>query len=111
MLVVTTENVPNHRILETKGAVFGIIVRSRGAVGNIAAAFKSLFGGEIHQYTELLTKARMDAIDRMIAHAQQMGANAIIMMRFDGSEIAAAMSEIVVYGTAVVIAPEQGMYR
>ncbi|HEX2590518.1 MAG TPA: heavy metal-binding domain-containing protein [Rhizomicrobium sp.] len=106
MLVVTTENIPGYRRTETLGQVFGVIVRSRGLGGNIMAGLRSIVGGEIHEYTQLLEQSRRQAIDRMVANATAMGANAIVMMRFDSSEIGQSMSEIVAYGTAVVVAPE-----
>jgi|SRR5215472_10294968 len=105
MIVVTTENVAGHRIVEVKGQCFGLVVRSRGLGGNIIAGLRSLAGGEIHEYTELLEDARRSAIDRMVQNATMMGANAIVMMRFDSSEIGQTMSEIVAYGTAAVIEP------
>ena len=103
MFVVTSEHVTGHRITDTKGQVFGLVVRSRGLGGNIMAGLRSLVGGEITEYTELLEEARRHAVDRMVANASAMGANAIIMMRFDSSEIGQTMSEIVAYGTAVVV--------
>jgi uncharacterized protein YbjQ (UPF0145 family) len=103
MIVVTTENVPGHRVVEAKGQCFGVVVRSRGLGGNIMAGLRSLAGGEIHEYTELLEDARRSAIDRMVQNATTMGANAVVMMRFDSSEIGQTMSEIVAYGTAAVI--------
>ena len=106
MLVVTTEGVVHYRIIETKGQVFGVVVRSRGLGGNIMASFRSLVGGEITEYTQLLEEARRHAIDRMVQNATVMGANAIVRMQFDSSEIGQTMSEIVAYGTAVVIEPE-----
>jgi uncharacterized protein YbjQ (UPF0145 family) len=105
MLVVTTENVPGQRVREVKGEVFGIIVRSRGIGPNIVAQLRSLAGGEIVEYTRLLEDARKHAIERMVTNAAEMGANAVVMMRFDSSEIGPAMSEIVAYGTAVVVEP------
>jgi uncharacterized protein YbjQ (UPF0145 family) len=103
MFVVTSEHVTGHRITETKGQVFGLVVRSRGLGGNIMAGLRSLVGGEIKEYTELLEEARRHAVDRLVENASSMGANAIIMMRFDSSEIGQTMSEIVAYGTAVVV--------
>jgi uncharacterized protein YbjQ (UPF0145 family) len=103
MIVVTTENIPNRTVKETKGQVFGIVVRSRGLAGNIMAGLRSIIGGEIPEYTELLEDARRHAIDRMVKNAQNMGANAIVMMRFDSAEMGQTMSEIVAYGTAVVL--------
>ena len=102
MLVVTTENIPGSRVVDVKGQVFGVVVRSRGLAGNIAAGLRSLIGGEIPEYTQLLEEARRHALDRMVKNAQLMGANAVVMMRFDSSEMGQTMSEIVAYGTAVV---------
>ncbi|HUH84750.1 MAG TPA: heavy metal-binding domain-containing protein [Stellaceae bacterium] len=101
MLIATTERVAGHEVSETLGEVFGIAVRSRGLVGNILASLKTLIGGEIHQYTAMLQTARQHAIDRMVGEAQQRGADAVIMMRFDSGEIASGITEIVAYGTAV----------
>ncbi|GED70697.1 hypothetical protein BRE01_43990 [Brevibacillus reuszeri] len=102
MLVVTTENIQGYKVVEVKGPVFGLIVRSRGLGGDIAAGLKSLVGGEIKQYTAMLEDSRKEAMDRMIKNANQMGANAIVMLRYDSGEIGKNMSEIVAYGTAVV---------
>jgi len=107
MLVVTTENVPGHRVREIKGQCFGLVVRSRGLAGNLAAGLRSLFGGEIKEYTSLLEEARRHAVDRMVQNASLMGANVILMMRFDSSEIGQTMSEIVAYGTAAWIEPAE----
>ena len=106
MLVVTTENVAGHRVREVKGQVFGVVVRSRGIGGNIMAGLRSLVGGEITEYTQMLEEARRHAVDRMVRNANLMHANAIIMMRFDSSEIGQTMSEVVAYGTAVTVEQE-----
>jgi uncharacterized protein YbjQ (UPF0145 family) len=106
MIVVTTPYVSGHRVTETKGHVFGLIVRSRGLGGNIAAWLRSLVGGEIHEYTELLEDTRRQALDRMIENATLVGANAVISFRFDSSQLSGSMSEIVAYGTAVIVAPD-----
>jgi len=103
MLVVTTENVVGYRVKEVKGQVFGVVVRSRGLAGNIMAGLRSLIGGEIVEYTSLLEEARRHAVDRMVKNAHAMGGNAVVMMRFDSSEMGQTMSEIVAYGTAVVV--------
>jgi uncharacterized protein YbjQ (UPF0145 family) len=108
MIVVTTEEVVGHRIVETKGQVFGVVVRSRGLGGNIMASLRSIAGGEITEYTSLLEDARRHATDRMVANANAMGANAVVRMMFDSSEIGQTMSEIVAYGTAVVLEPAAG---
>jgi uncharacterized protein YbjQ (UPF0145 family) len=106
MIITTTPFVAGHRVTESKGQVFGLVVRSRGLAGNISAGLRSLVGGEIHEYTELLEDTRRQAIDRMVENATLMGANAVISMRFDSSELASSMSEIVAYGTAVVVEPD-----
>jgi uncharacterized protein YbjQ (UPF0145 family) len=108
MIVATTPFVSGHRVTETKGQVFGLVVRSRGFAGNITAGLRSIMGGEIHEYTQLLEDTRRQAIDRLVKNASLMGANAVISMRFDSSELAGTMSEIVAYGTAVVVAPDTG---
>ncbi len=105
MLVVTTENIPGYRVMSVKGQVYGVTVRSRGVGGNFMASLRTIFGGEITEYTVMLEQARRHAIDRMVKNANMMGANAIIMARFDSSEIGQMMSEIVAYGTAVLIEP------
>jgi uncharacterized protein YbjQ (UPF0145 family) len=106
MIVTTTPYVAGHRVVESKGQAFGLVVRSRGLAGNISAGLRSLIGGEIHEYTELLEDTRRQALDRLVQNASLMGANAVISMRFDSSELNNSMSEIVAYGTAVVIEPD-----
>ena len=103
MIVATTPFLAGHRVVETKGHVYGLVVRSRGLGGNLAAAIRSLGGGEIKEYTELLEDTRRQALDRLVKNATLMGGNAVVSMRFDSSEIASTMSEIVAYGTAVVV--------
>ena len=106
MLVATTEKIAGYRTRETLGQVFGVVVRSRGIGGNIVASLRSIVGGEIHEYTQLLEEARRHAVDRLVRNATTMGANAVVMMRFDSAEIGQTMSEIVAYGTAVILEPE-----
>ncbi|MBD2847707.1 heavy metal-binding domain-containing protein [Paenibacillus sp. IB182496] len=101
MIIATTERIAGAEVSETLGSVFGVVVRSRGIGGDIRAALKSLVGGEITAYTQMIEDARRQAIDRMVQNAHAMHADAIVMMRFDGSEIGNNMSEIVAYGTAV----------
>ena len=103
MIVVTTPYLTGHKVVESKGQVFGLVVRSRGLAGNLAAFFRSLVGGEIHEYTELLEDTRRQAIDRMVQNATLVGANGILSMRFDSSQLSGTMSEIVAYGTAVIL--------
>ena len=106
MIIVTTPYLPGHRVVEATGQAFGLVVRSRGLAGNLAAFLRSLVGGEIHEYTSLLEDTRRQAIDRMVQNATLMGANAVISFRFDSSELGGSMSEIVAYGTAVVVEPD-----
>ncbi len=108
MIISTAPFVAGHRVTETKGQVFGLVVRSRGLGGNLMAGLRSIAGGEIHEYTSLLEDTRRQAIDRMVQNATMVGGNAVISMRFDSSELAGTRSEIVAYGTAVVIAPDAG---
>jgi uncharacterized protein YbjQ (UPF0145 family) len=103
MIVTTTENIPDTRVVSTIGQVFGLTVRSRSIGGNIAALLKSLVGGEIRSYVKLNEDSRRQALDRMVQNAAAMGANAVTMMRFDSSDMGAGMTEIVAYGTARVL--------
>ena len=106
MIITTTPFVAGYRVVETRGQVFGLVVRSRGLGGNMVAGLRSIMGGEIHEYTSLLEDTRRQAIDRMVQNATLMGANGILSMRFDSTELAGTMSEIVAYGTAVVLEPD-----
>ena len=103
LIVTTTENIPEARVVKTLGQVFGLTVRSRSLGGNIAAFLKSLVGGEVRSYVKLNEDARRQALDRMVQNAASMGANAVTMMRFDSTEMGRSMSEIVAYGTARVV--------
>jgi uncharacterized protein YbjQ (UPF0145 family) len=103
MIIATAPFIAGYRVAETKGQVFGLVVRSRGVAGNMMASLRSIAGGEIHEYTSLLEDTRRQAIDRMVQNATMVGANAVISMRFDSSEMATTMTEIVAYGTAVVL--------
>jgi uncharacterized protein YbjQ (UPF0145 family) len=105
MLIATTENVAGYRTAETIGQVFGVVVRSRGLGGNIMAGLRSLGGGEITEYTALVEDTRRQALDRLVMNAKLMGANAVVMMRFDSGELAQSMNEVVAYGTAVILDP------
>ncbi len=103
IIVTTTENIPDTRVVKTIGQVFGLTVRSRSIGGNITAGLKALVGGEIRSYVKLSEDSRRQALDRMVQNAAAMGANAVTMMRFDSTEMGRTMSEIVAYGTARVI--------
>jgi uncharacterized protein YbjQ (UPF0145 family) len=105
MLVATTNDLAGHKIVRNLGVVRGIVVRSRSIVGNFGAAIQALFGGNITLYTSLCERARSDAYELMVVHAQEMGANAVIAMRYDANEVAAGITEVLAYGTAVVAAP------
>jgi len=105
-LVTTAFDLPGHRIVRNLGLVRGIIVRSRSIVGNIGASLQSLVGGNITLYTELCERAREDAYQLMMEHAVERGANAIIGVRYDANEIAAGITEVLAYGTAVVAEPQ-----
>lgn len=106
--VVTTPEVPNMVIDNTFGTVWGLIVRSRGLGGNIVAGLRSLGGGEIKEYTQMLEQARHHALERLKENAAALGANAVVSMRFDSSELGQTMSEVVAYGTAVWITSDAG---
>lgn len=103
MLVVTTQNIAGNEVERVLGQVFGVVVRSRSLGANITASLRSLAGGEIKEYTEMLEDARKSALDRLVHNAHAMGANAVLQMRFDSSEVGSTMSELVAYGTAVVV--------
>lgn len=106
MIVVNTETVPGYTIVELKGMVQGNTVRAKHVGRDIAASFKNIVGGELKGYTELLTESRREATARMMQQAEQLGANAIVNVRFSTSAITAGASEMMAYGTAVVIVPE-----
>jgi len=100
-MVSTVQDISGYRIARNLGVVRGIIVRSRSIVGNIGASLQTLFGGNITIYSELCEKARADAHHLMVEHAEQLGANAIIGVRYDATEIADGVTEVLAYGTAV----------
>ena len=105
MLVVTTPEIAERQVVETLGQVFGVVVRSRGIGGNFVAGLRAIVGGEIKEYTQMLEEARRHAVDRLVENATVAGADAVVMMRFDSSEIGETMTEVVAYGTAVRTAP------
>lgn len=102
-LVTTAFNLDGYRVVRNLGVVRGITVRSRSIIGNIGAAFQILFGGNISLLQELCEKARQDAFGIMMLHAQEVGANAVIGMRYDANEIMSGVAEVLAYGTAVVV--------
>ncbi|HKR04205.1 MAG TPA: YbjQ family protein [Bacteroidia bacterium] len=101
--ISTGLNFEGYRVVKELGIVRGITVRSRNIIANIGAGLQSLIGGNISLYTELCEKAREEAFEFMIQHADEMGANAIIAMRYDANEVTAGITEVLAYGTAVVI--------
>jgi uncharacterized protein YbjQ (UPF0145 family) len=101
----TAFTLTGQRIARELGTVRGIVVRSRSVVGNIGASIQTLFGGDITLYTKLCEHARQDAYQRMCAHATELGANAIIGLRYDATEVATGVTEVLCYGTAVVVEP------
>ena len=102
-LTTTAFDLPGYRISKSFGVVRGIIVRSRSIIGNISAGIQSLFGGNITLYTNLCERARDDAFRDMLVHAAGLGANAVIGVRYDATEIAAGITEVLCYGTAVFV--------
>ncbi len=109
MLVVTSNDVPGYRVVRVLGVARGLSVRSRSVVGNIGASIQILFGGNITLYTKLAEQARQEAFDLLVAQAQKMGANGIVAMRYDANEMASAVTEVLAYGTAVVLEPLSGV--
>ncbi|MCI4336680.1 MAG: heavy metal-binding domain-containing protein [Thermoplasmata archaeon] len=106
VLIVTTPYLTGYRVTRVIGATFGLIVRSRGLGQNIWAFFRSWAGGEIKVYTQLLEQARHVAVQRLSDHAKSLGANAVLSVGFDTSELGPAMTEVLAYGTAVVVEPD-----
>jgi uncharacterized protein YbjQ (UPF0145 family) len=106
MIVTNTETVAGYRIVEIKGLVQGNTVRAKHAGRDIMAGFKNIVGGELKGYTELLTESRRQAVERMLGQAQQLGANAIVNVRFTTSAVTAGAAELYAYGTAVILEPE-----
>jgi len=104
-MVTTALELPGQKIVRNLGVVRGIVVRSRSIVGNIGAALQSLVGGNITLYSELCEKARDDAYKLMLQHAAEHGGNAIVGMRYDANEVADGITEVLAYGTAVVVQP------
>jgi uncharacterized protein YbjQ (UPF0145 family) len=104
-LTTTTFELPGYRVRQSFGVVRGIIVRSRSIVGNIGASIQSIFGGNISLYSSLCERAREEAFQLMLEHAGALGANAVVGVRYDATEIAPGMTEVLCYGTAVFVEP------
>lgn len=106
-IIVTTNYIPNMKITRVIGQSFGLIVRSRGIGGNFMAVLRTILGGEIKEYTRMLSESRMMAVERLVENAKRNGANAIVGMSFDSADIGKSMSEIVAYGTAVMVVKDE----
>jgi len=102
-LITTSTSLEGYKVTQQLGLVRGITVRSRSILGNMAGGFMTIFGGKSSIYTELCEKAREEAYQLMVAHAKTMGANAIINMRYDANEVMSGLTEVLAYGTAVVV--------
>jgi uncharacterized protein YbjQ (UPF0145 family) len=102
-LITTNIQLDGYHVVKNLGVVRGIIVRSRSLLGNIGAGFQILFGGNISLYSQLCEQTRRDAYELMIRHAEELGANAVLAFRYDATEIAAGVTEVLAYGTAVVV--------
>jgi uncharacterized protein YbjQ (UPF0145 family) len=107
IIIVSTPYLSGYKITRTIGFTWGLIVRSRGLGRNITAGLRSIVGGEIHEYTELLNQSREQALDRLKEHARALGANAVVSVEFDSSEIGQTMTELLAYGTAVVVEKDE----
>ena len=108
MLLLTSNYASGYRVDKVIGMVYGITVRSRGIGGNLVAGLRTIAGGEIREYTQLAQVARQEALDRLSEHARSMGANAVLSVNFDSTEMAQSMEEIIAFGTAVVVSPVSG---
>lgn len=106
ILASTTDDLVGYRIVRHLGVVRGVTVRSRGLGGQLAASLRTLAGGKIHEYVELCEETRGEAFDLMVQHAEEIGANAIVGIRYDATELAENMTEVLAYGTAVVVEPD-----
>jgi uncharacterized protein YbjQ (UPF0145 family) len=108
ILLITSNYASGYRVDKVLGMVYGITVRSRGIGGNLVAGLRTIAGGEIREYTQLAQVARQEALDRLSEHARGMGANAVLSVMFDSTEMAQSMEEIIAFGTAVVVSPASG---
>jgi uncharacterized protein YbjQ (UPF0145 family) len=105
--VTTATELPGYRITRNLGVVRGVVVRSRSIVGTLGAGIQSLFGGNITLWTQMCEHARQEAFELMARHAEQMGGNAVIAVRYDANEVSAGVTEVLAYGTAVVVEPQR----
>ena len=105
-VISSANHVPGYKITETKGFSYGLTVRSRGIGGNLSAGLKSMVGGKIGAYVTMMERTRDEALNNLIDHAKEMGANGLISVRFDSNDIAQSMQEVLAYGTAVIVEKE-----
>ena len=105
--ITTAQDLPGFRVVENLGVTFGLVVRSMGLSRSFKAGWKSMRQGEVSEFTDLLEDARRHAVDRLVANAKLLGANGIVAMRFDSSEMGNQLTEVVAYGTAVVVGPSR----
>jgi len=110
-MATTAFELPNFRVMQTLGVVRGIVVRSRNVFATLGATFQQVVGGNITIWTKMCEETRSDAFDIMIQHASEIGANAIIGVRYDTTEISAGVTEVLCYGTAVIVEPTDASYR
>lgn len=103
MLIVTTNDAPGYRVVKTLGLVRGITVRSRNAISDMVGGLQSMLGGRVETYVRLAETSRAEALEEMVEHARGMGANAVIAMRYEANEIMEGVTEVLAYGTAVVV--------
>jgi len=106
MLIVTTNDAPGYRVVKTLGLVRGITVRSRNAISDMVGGLQSMLGGRVETYVRLAETSRAEALQEMVDHAKAMGANAVIGMRYEANEIMEGVTEVLAYGTAVVVEAE-----
>jgi uncharacterized protein YbjQ (UPF0145 family) len=102
-MTTTTFELPGYRVVRNLGVVRGVTVRSRGLGGQFTASLRTIVGGKIHEYVELCEQTRAEGFDLMVEHAEKLGANAIVGIRYDATELAENMTEVLAYGTAVVV--------
>lgn len=105
-MTTTSFDLPGYRVVRNLGVVRGVTVRARGIGGQLMAGLRTIAGGKIHEYVELCEETRGEAFDLMLKHADELGANAIIGVRYDATELAENMTEVLAYGTAVVVEPD-----
>lgn len=106
MIVVTTNELPGHRVVRTLGLVRGITVRSRNVVADAIGGLQSMLGGRVGAFQKLAETARSEAYEELVAHAREMGANAVLAMRYETNEMTEGVTEVLAYGTAVLAEPE-----